>query len=69
MGKKTNTKEPLFFPQGFLVYKKAYGSILDKKLSNSTLGDNGNKFTPVAKLKGNYMPEVVVSKLVNLNGF
>lgn len=68
MGKKTNTKEPLFFPQGFLVYKKAYGSILDKKLSNSTLGDNGNKFTPVAKLKGSYMPEVVVSKLVNTDG-
>jgi len=68
MAKKNKTKEPLFFPQGFLVYKKAYGSVLDKKLSLSTLGGNSNKFTPVAKLKGNYMPEVVVSRLVNTDG-
>tara|TARA_A200000159_G_scaffold18704_1_gene15256 strand:+ start:7538 stop:9787 length:2250 start_codon:yes stop_codon:yes gene_type:complete len=68
MSKKNNNKEPLFFPQGFLVYKKAYGSILDNKLSNSNVGQNGNKFAPVAKLKGSYMPEVVVSKLVSTDG-
>ena len=65
---KENNKEPTFFPQGFLVYKKAYGSILDKSLSLSSLGQNGNTYTPVAKLKGNYMPEVVVSRLVNTDG-
>lgn len=65
--KKKNEQAPIFFPQGFLVYQVAYGS-QEGKLKESSLGENGNKYNKVLKLKGNYKPETVVSKLVNVDG-
>ena len=57
-------QSPLFSPQGFLIYQQAYG----EKLEDSSVGENGNTYNQVAKLKGDYQPEVVVSKLVATDG-
>lgn len=56
-----------FFPQGFLVFQQAYGT-QRYTLSSSSLGSNGNQYNKVAKLKGSYQPETVVSKLVATDG-
>ena len=64
MAKEESSK---FFPQGFLIYQQAYGSQRGI-LASSSLGSNGNQYNKVAKLKGSYQPETVVSKLVNTDG-
>lgn len=58
-------KEPSFFPQAFLVHEKVYEK---GKLEESSVGENGNKYNTVAKLKGSYQPETVVSRLVSTDG-
>jgi hypothetical protein len=65
---ENNNNSPMFFPQAMLVYKKVYNAKAGDKLKESSVGENGNKFVSVAKLKGDYQPEVVVSKLVNTDG-
>lgn len=67
MAKKKKKKKSIFFPQAFLVYQYAYGSS-KQKLKESSLGENGNEYNKVVKVKGSYQPEVVVSKLVNVDG-
>ena len=62
MAKKKKKKKSIFFPQAFLVYQYAYGSS-KQKLKESSLGENGNEYNKVVKVKGSYQPEVVVSKL------
>lgn len=63
MTKKTKEKQPIFFPQAFLVYQYAYGSSKEE-LKKSSLGENGNEYNKVVKLKGSYQPETVVSRIV-----
>lgn len=58
-------KNPIFFPQAFLVHEQTYA---DGKLKKSDLGNNGNNYMGVAKLKGSYQAETVVSKLVSTDG-
>lgn len=61
---ENKNQTPLFSPQGLLIYQQAYG----KKLEDSSVGENGNTYNQVARLKGNYQPEAVISKLITTDG-
>ena len=62
-----NDQSPIFFPQAFLVWQQAYASA-QSKLSESKLTGAQQKGAKVAKLKGSYQPETVVSKFVAMDG-
>ena len=63
----SSEQSPIFFPQGFLIWQQAYAS-LQSKLQESRIESQNPENAKVAKLKGSYQPETVVSKFVTTDG-